>query len=224
MAGSQDAPGSTSDSEERPVRRRPAVRVAIGVLLVAGMIYGWTAMGRQKSRKQAEAVNAVIAAGGSVYFDYQWKDGKLLEGGQPQQAAWLRRLVGPEFFDRAVAIDLREVEPGDLLRSLRLMPYVVDLNVGGAVLEEGDLEAIGRCKGLERLDLSRSSISDQGVVRLDRLTNLVSLSLATTEVSDRSLDTIGRLKKLRALDVSRTSIRSKSRLSELLPHCRVTGP
>ena len=89
MADPQGDPGSTSDREERPLRSRPTVRIVVGILLVAGMIYGWTMMGRQKSRKQAEAVNAVTTAGGLVYFDYQWKDGKYLAEGQPQQAAWL---------------------------------------------------------------------------------------------------------------------------------------
>lgn len=226
MSDSQEASQAETLTETTPVRRRRlAVRVVVGVLLVAGMVCGWTAMGRQQARKQTEAIQAVTRAGGNVYFDYQWKDGKLVADGRPQQAAWLRKLVGSGFFDRVVAVDLRAADdPGQLVQWLRLMPYMVDLNLGGTELVEGELQQLGRLHGLRRLDLSGTVLNDQGLMRLDRLTQLVTLSLASTQVTDRSLEVIGRFKKLKDLDLTGTSISDVSALSRALPDCRIEGP
>ncbi len=225
MATLQD-PNVPDEPSLKP-RRRVALRAVFGILLLIGMAYGWSAMGRQKAAKQSEAIEAITAAGGGVYLDYQWKDGQVDAAGKPQQAAWLRRLVGPESLDRAVAVDLSSIEsPGGVMRSLQLLPYLVDLNANGTSLDDAALETICRLAGLTRLDLSQTAISDSGVARLQRLTSLSSLSLASTGVSDQGVEALMKCKQLQQLDLSDTQVSDAAvtRLRRALPKCVIVSP
>ncbi len=199
----------------------------MGILLAGGMMYGWSAMGRQKAVKQTEAIEAITAAGGTVFMDYQWKDGQFQADGEPQQAAWVRRLVGPEMLDRAVAVDLSQVDlSADVVRRLPLMPHMVDLNAAGTRMDDDALKTVRRLGRLTHLCLSGTMITDQGVDQLSRLTRLTVLSLAATDVSDRSVEALGGLTSLRRLDVSSTKLSggAVARLRAALPKCRIVHP
>ncbi len=206
---------------------RVALRVIVGVLLVAGMLGGWAVMGMQKARKQVEAIQAVTAAGGVVYLDYQWKNGQPLANGRPRQAAWLRSLLGPENLDRAVAVDLRSAQhPADLVSWLPLMPHLVDLNARGTPLADVALAKICSLVALTSLDLAGTAVTDDGIRQLRRLTQLTSLTLASTEVTDQSVATLTRLKRLRKLDLSATRLSEDAieRLRKRLPKCQIVHP
>jgi len=208
-------------------RRRFILRLLLGLLLAAGMVAGWSAMGRQKSRTQWEAQQAILTAGGRVYLDYQWRDGRLIEDGRPQQLVWVRRLVGPKNLDRVVAVDLRAAKQLDgVVSQLPRLPYLVDLDVRDTPLRDEMLAILGRLAGLQRLDLSGTAITDQGVAHLASLTALVSLDLARTRVSDESVETLLQLKQLKRLDLAGTQISSRQvqRLRARLPACRITEP
>jgi hypothetical protein len=232
MAAPQE-PGQLPGPPQGPVvgssslpRRRVALRAAVGILLLSGMILGWTAMGRQKARKQAEAIQAVEAVGGHVYLDYQWQDGQAQVDGKPQQATWLRRLVGPESLDRAVAVDLRSIEqPGEIARSLLLLPHLEELNASGTPFDDAALETACRLIRLRRLDLSQTVISDKGVARLSRLGGLVYLSLASTDVSDQCVKALAKLKHLRQLDLTATQVSedAAAQLGKSLPKCKIVN-
>lgn len=210
-----------------PSRWKVALRVVIGVLLVTGMASGFIAMGRQKARKQSEAIREIVAASGLVYLDYQWKNGRILTEGRPPQAAWVRKLVGPENLDRAVALDLRGVNDVDgVVPLLPLLPYLVDLNAASTPLDDPALETIGRLGNLARLDVSQTAITDTGVASLVRLTNLTALSLASTNVTDQCVDDLRKLKRLQQLDLTATRISANAikQLGKALPKCQIAQP
>jgi hypothetical protein len=215
---------SPDQLKSRADRPRLLLRIAVGVLLVAGMFYGWAAMGRQKASKQSEAVRAVLDAGGVVYWDYQWKDGQADLTGRPRQPAWLRRLVGEEFFHRAVAVDLRKVtDLSQAVESLPLLPYLTALDASGTDLDDDDVKFLRRLAGLRRLELAGTAITDDGLVQLDQLANLNHLSLASTRVTDEAIDVLARLDHLEWLDVSETDTSQEAigRLRTALPKCSI---
>ncbi len=222
----EDQPAIEPVASGKPARR-VLLRVALGLLLGCGMCYGWLAMSRQKARKQAEAVEALRQAGANVYLDYQWSHGHPVSDAQPPQAAWLQRLVGADMLDRAVAVDLRQAQHPDLVvRWLRLLPYLTDLNAGNPSLTDQAVETLQRLASLSHLDLSHSQVTDQGVARLVQLPQLVSLSLAGTHISDACLATLGQLRHLRELDLTGTQLSEEviSRLALQLPKCRIKKP
>jgi hypothetical protein len=206
-------------------RRHPVLRAALGCLLIAGMAYGWFAMARQKSLREVEAIAAVRQAGGRVYLDFQWEGGMLRPDAEPPEAAWLRGLLGPEIFDHAVAVDLRDATPAaDVTRWLPLMPELRALAAKNVALDDESLGLIGRLLGLTHLDLSGTPISDQGIKRLERMSNLSVLTLAQTGISDQSVAALGRFRKLRRLDLTNTQISDQGiqQLADMLPKCRIS--
>jgi hypothetical protein len=206
---------------------RLVLRLGVGVLLVAGMLWGCSAMRLQKSRKQAAARQAVQQAGGVVYLDYQWRNGRRIPDGQPTEATWLRNLLGDAFFDRVVAVDLRRVEElGKVLDALRLLPYLTELNFQDTPLDDSILKEICRLRTVKRLDLSGTAVTDEGIFHLRNLGGLVHLSLARTAVSDQSKSSLMTLQQLKYLDLSATAVSQKTAtaIRAALPRCDVVPP
>ena len=222
-AHGSDPEDATIDANP-PRRPRILVRAFVGVVLVICMAVGYIAMGRQKAAKQAEAIDAVVQAGGRVYLDYQWHSGEPTTNAKAPQAGWVRRLVGDVMLDRAVAVDLRGVEqPDAVAKSLLLLPYLRHINAGNTALSDASLSVWRRMPGLTGLDLQGTRITDAGVENLAYLAQLTTLSLARTAISDKAVLALSRLKRLERLDLSGTQITpdAVSRLREMLPKCRV---
>jgi hypothetical protein len=153
--------------------------------LVLGMLAGWAAMGIQKAGRQADAVAALRAAGASVYFDYQWKDGQPVSNATPPEAAWLRSLLGDDFFDRAVAVDLRQTaDPDALAHHLLLLPYLTHINAADTRLTDAALAIWCRMPGLTSVDLQGTRITAAGIQPLRRMPYLKQLRLERTAVAE----------------------------------------
>ncbi|MHB8973514.1 MAG: leucine-rich repeat domain-containing protein [Pirellulaceae bacterium] len=207
-----------------PRKPRVAFRVVLGILLVVGMLSGWAAMGRQKAGKQAEAIERLLQAGARVYFDYQWKQGSPVADAVPPEAAWVRRLLGDDMLNRAVAVDLRGVEqPDTVANSLLLLPYLYHVNAANTPLSDAALDVLRRMPGLTELDLQGTRITDASSTNLARVTQLTTLSLARTTISDRSLPILAGLQHLQRLDLSGTpvTIAPLNRFRTQLPKCQV---
>lgn len=173
-------------------QRRVMLRVLFGVSLIVGMASGWVLMARQRADRQADARSAIRAAGGAAYCDYQWVDGNPVPDAVPPGAPWFRRLVGGEFLDHVVAVDLGHAErPDELVRQLLLLPYLHTLRARGSGLSDQSLEVVGRLYGLHVLDLSGTSVTDSGVALLGGLTLLRQLDLTDTAVTDAGRAALG---------------------------------
>lgn len=188
MSNDLSTPESSEANAAEPAdagKPRAAWRAAIGVFLVLAMLAGWAAMGVQKARRQAEAVAALRAAGASVYFDYQWKKGQAVPDAVPPEAPWLRRLLGDDFFDRAIAVDLRKTtDPDALAHHLLLLPYLTEINAADTPLTDASLAVWCRMPGLTSVDLQGTQITAAGLQPLRRMPYLKQLLLARTAVAE----------------------------------------
>ena len=179
---STDSPPSDPSDTGKP---RVGLRAAIGVILVVGMLAGWAAMGIQKARRQAEAVAALQAAGASVYFDYQWKNGQPVPDAVSPAAPWVRRVLGDDLLNRVVAVDLRGTQnPDALAHHFLLLPYVTHINAADTPLTDASLAIWRRMPGLTSLDLQGTRITAGGIQPLRRLPYLKQLLLARTAVAE----------------------------------------
>jgi hypothetical protein len=88
---------------------------------------------------------------------------------------------------------------------------------------DADLAEIARLRGLRRLSLASSSISNAGLAALAPLEELSHLDLAGLKIDDRCLPALTALRSLTSLDLASTGL-SKSGIAELkraLPRCTV---
>jgi hypothetical protein len=75
------------------------------VLLTALAV--WLGVVVNRAREQREAVKAIKAVGGHVLYDWQLRYGGSLfvfDEGEPAGPAWLRRVIGDEFFQDVAGV------------------------------------------------------------------------------------------------------------------------
>jgi hypothetical protein len=129
----------------RPCRRflRFSVRGLIVLVLVVGAGLGWLV---REARIQRDAVAAIKRAGGSVRYDWEWRNGNAAPRNCPPK--WLEDSLGVDYFGQVVVVALTPSAP------------------------DAALAHIGRLHGLVSLTLRESSVCDAGLAHLKDLTNL----------------------------------------------------
>ena len=187
---------------------RFSLRVMMIVVLVVGSGLGWVV---QRARIQREAVAGVKRAGGSAWYDWQWKGGRpdrnsldviptpeqprrymmqfelnhwldQYNASQTSSKSWRMPDLGAEYFGNVVLISLG--------------PHGID----------ADLGPIGSLDRLEILDLNSSAVTDAGMVHLKGLSNLQILYLNDTHIGDGGMAYLASLTSLKSLDLSNTEI------------------
>lgn len=80
----------------RNANRRFGTRSLLILLTIVGLALGWNV---RRARIQATVIEEIRAAGGTIYYDFQWDGGNYW----PQ---WLIDLVGIDFLAHVVAVDM----------------------------------------------------------------------------------------------------------------------
>jgi hypothetical protein len=207
---------STAAPRRRKRLRGLSIRALMLLVLVVGGWLGWTCY---RARVQREAVAAIKRAGGEVRYNWEQVD---------DEPGWLRRHLGPGFFEDVTSIWVPFGANDALLRTIGQLPALQELTIIGAHV--GDLEPLRSLNRLRSLDLTsariddlslepleslpslnvlslrRSRVTDAGMRRLQRLTQLRELTLDEAEVTDEGLRTIAGLSQLESLSLNSTSV------------------
>jgi hypothetical protein len=179
---------SQADRVLHPWRRflRFSVRGLIVLVLVIGGGLGWIV---REARIQREAVAAIRKAGGTVLYDWQWRDGDLIPGGKPCAPGWLVDLIGVDYFGHVTAVGLYPDRTGSddavlahvgRLTRLQSLAY----NSFDAEVTDAGLAHVSGLINLSYLGLSNTQVTDAGLVHLKGLTKLESMNLESTRVTD----------------------------------------
>lgn len=102
---------------------------------------------------------------------------------EPAGPAWLRKLVGEDYFVK-----------------------VTDIPVIEGTLTDDDLVLLNALTNLEGLNLNGMQVTDGGVEHIKALTNLRDLKLEGTQVTNAGLEHIKGLRNLETLDLDRTRV------------------
>ena len=105
--------------------------------------------------------------------------------------------------DQIIEVDLRGKEVGGVIDQLDQLPKLRSVLLAQSTVTDDGLEAVGRISTLENLDLRECAIGDQGLSYLGKLNRLKSIKLSgkggTTRVSDAGLDSISGLQSLKVI-------------------------
>src|SRR5207244_259173 len=104
--------------------------------LICAVASAWLGKRVVQKRKEREAVEAIVKLGGQAHYDYQ-----NLTDGKPPGPAWLRKLLGENFFSEVDVVNLLDA---------RGLP----------------LEQLSEFSQLKELDLRRTRVTDAGLVHL----------------------------------------------------------
>jgi internalin A len=166
-----------------PWRRylRFSVRGLIVVVLVIGAWLGWMVEGAHIQRDVAARIRK---AGGSVVYEWDWRDGNSNPVGKPWAPRWLVDLIGVDYFGRVTMVQFSSV----------------------ASATDASLADVGHLSGLQYLGVLSPSITDAGLARLKTLRKLSRLYIDSSQVTDAGLAHLKGLNELSVLSLRGTQV------------------
>jgi hypothetical protein len=193
-----------SSTECSRFRLRLTVRAMMLVVLIAGGSVGWV---MYRARVQRDSVIAIQRAGGTVLFDWQWRNSVPAPAGSKLWAPnWLVDQIGADYFQHVTYVSLPTCTSSQDLVHIGNFGQLEMLLISGTGVSD---EGLARLKGLNRLqvlNLLGTKVGDAGIKNLEGLAMLKSLNLKRTDVTDAGMVHLKELLKLEDLDLDMTKI------------------
>lgn len=221
----RDHTAARQSSAAKPKSRRRWLQFSLSTLLLATAGFAlWLGLWVDRARRQQRAVKTILAAGQNiVFYEHEFdSSGRLRRGAEPSGPAWLRRLLGDEYFVSVQEVQLNDPSDAEL-RLLRDLPRLRRLRVGGSRITDEGLAHLGQLSALRELGIRAPGVTDAGVADLKGLKNLERLSLWAMPVSDAGVVQLVGLTQLRELDLEETHVtaRGAAKLQEALPDLEI---
>jgi hypothetical protein len=196
----------------RPWRRllRFSVRGMIVVVLLVGGWLGWIV---RSARIQRVAVAAIKVAGGSVWYDWEWHNGRKFPG-KPWAPEWLVGAIGVDYFGRVAGV---RYSPYSRVRlaDLKSLSDLSDLDLSFTDFTDDELANLAGLTNLQTLNLEATQITDAGLIHIGGLTKLETLYLNNDRITDAGLSHLAGLAKLSRLGLLRDTQATDSGLRHL---------
>lgn len=175
-----------------------SLRTLLLFVLLVSIGMSWVAVRMQKAKKQREAVEAIEKLGGAVSYDYQVDQaGQFTDKTEPAGPAWLREVLGQDFFANVVAA---QVNTDSGMEKLKAFPHIQSLQIVGAVTDAG-MKHVKGLSQLRELLLQGVPITDAGVAHVEDMSELRTLDLAATRITDHGLEHFKGLRQLQLLSI-----------------------
>ena len=158
-----------------PHPRRRFFRYSLRTLMLVVTVFCvWIGIIAMRARDQRLVVQAILDAGGSVFYEHQAQRAKT----EPPGPRWLRQLIGDEYFFRVRTVVLFGPKVNDMsLEMVSRFSKLKDLYLVEAQITDAGLEHLRGLTNLRTLNFANARITDAGLVHLEGMTNLTNLSL-----------------------------------------------
>ncbi len=166
-----------------------SIRSLLLLTVAVALPCSWLAARMRQAAGQQRVVQEIEAAGGLVVYDFQLDpSGKQNAKAQMPEPAWLRDLLGEDYFHDILALDLRHTGITDeTLPRLAGLTCLKHLDLQNTEVSDAGLEHLKGLSRLESLDLRFDDISNRGLKFLEGLPNLRSLALFGTGLTDEEV-------------------------------------
>ena len=192
-------------------RRKITLRLLLGSFVVFALLFAWFGQVFHESRRQAAAVDHLLAQNAFVF--YETRDNALvsmLPGDAQAPPRFLRRWFGDDFF-RAVT-NVSTKQSGAFAKNKKQtvaaacsLPQLQRLRLTSLNLRTADLRALGNLSELQSLDLKRTGL-DGGPMAWLQDTDMRWFNASHTRIGDRALYDLSKCSGLQHLELERTSI------------------
>jgi hypothetical protein len=179
----------------------------------------WLDIQVSAARRQREAVTAIVKAGGTVNYDYEFVPSaipadvqrRLVHGRVTPGPVWLRNQIGDDYFRTVVRVCFNHpkatIRKADLDELVKL-PHVKDFVLEGTGFHDEDLKALGELRQLEVLQLIDMRINGSILARLPNPERLKNLCLSKTNIDDAALRRVEEMTGLETLWLDGTRVTS----------------
>ena len=157
-----------------------SLRSLMLLVVVVAIPCSWLATAMKAAREQHAAVEAIRELDRYAWHDFEMDDSGHWIVAEPPEPAWLRSLLGDDFFADVVTVEL-----GFYVSYWTLFEPVTDTA----------MVHLGRLKKVRLLVLRHATISDAGLEHVKGLRELRSLDLFGTVVTDAGLEHLKGLTK-----------------------------
>lgn len=165
--------------EEDAARKRKlrwyqySLRTLLIWVTLFAVVCSWAAVKMQQARGQKEAVAVLLKKGASIGYDYERvqvpPSFPPIPGAKPPGPAWLRKLIGKDFFINVTMIELCFTDVTDAdLKHLDGMTHLHYLNLQHTEITDAGLEHLKGLKELNRLFIDNTKITDSGAADLKK--------------------------------------------------------
>jgi hypothetical protein len=202
-----------------PFSLRHSVQASILFIMLLTIGASWFAVMLSRAWAQQKAIATIEEAGGFVFYDYQQdSSGNICQGPQPPVPRWIRSLMGDDFFQDVVAV---EVTTNEELASLKIFPQLHTLVIDASRVTDDGLNQIEQLPQLTDLFISGPGVTDRGLEHMKYLTNLRRLGLPLTNITDNGLNHLSCLSQLRELNIHYTKVTDHgiNNLRQSIPNC-----
>ena len=181
--------------EPQPWWHLPRIRLGVRALMLLIIVFGcWLSWYVRRVQVQRDALAAIIRAGGSVDYDWEWGNYNpdiIDYNGRPRMPKWLASRVGVDYVanvDEVILVPRTARDPNraddETLAHVGRLGRLVLLNLNGTAITDAGLVHLNGLTRLSNLHLDRTQIGDAGLAQLKGMTNLRLLTVAGTRVTD----------------------------------------
>jgi hypothetical protein len=189
----------------------------------------WLGVVSHRARQQRIAVRALKEVGGHPVYDYMLAQSDAVGGDMaktvPPGPAWLRELVGDEYFMRPVELIFQKGRITDQgLERIRLFSGLKAIHLQDRNISDAGIPHLCDLESVEHLSLSGNRITDNGLAQLQGLNNLRRLDIEFNDISDAGLVTLSRFKNLDTVCAYGTRITREgvAKLQSALPGLKIS--
>jgi hypothetical protein len=187
-----------------------SIRSLLVLTVVVAIPCSWLAVEMKWAREQKEVVEELDKLPGFatcfVQYDYELDSSDdLIPNAQAPGPAWLRNLLGNDFFANVISVRVSDY-PETVLKSFTEFPHLKTLWIRGCRIRGDRLEQIRFFTELKSLCLADVQITDSGLKHLKGLTQLQELYLQNNAITDDGLKYLKDLSQLQLLRLDKTEI------------------
>jgi hypothetical protein len=189
------------------IRFQFSLRSLFVLVLGVAVPLNWLATEMRWATERRKLLEELVNSQGSVWYDYQVDASGDLADDQPSEPAWLRQLLGEDFFASVVLLDLYGPNGTDAwLERLCGVAELRDLILADTKVTDAGLEHLRGLTGLNVLQLQRTSVTDAGLEYLKGRNQLQNVDLGETQVTDVGLECLKGLTQLEELNLGGTRV------------------
>ena len=196
------------------------------LLVVVTLLCVWLGFKVNAARRQKEAVDAILIAGGKIRYDYQllpnvssenhWNYRNAADA-LPSGLPILRKLFGEDCFRKVIIVQFDKANiPEAVFTQLSNLPDLEQIYLSNVKLvpasnvprsiQDSDFELFGQLGRLEFLEIDFAETNGSGLTHIINLRSLRVLALQHTTIGDAGMEIVGTISQLELLQLDRTPI------------------